>query len=136
MKRIVWPGGCKAHDENSQVDCGSSLNSRPRPTRKRLRSVTPSDGGLNGDSKVQDILRSPLAKRKKLAADRTGYSKLKEAVTADDLKEGSSTPIDGNQEDDVVPRRPADEADSEEGADEEEDEEDDFLARELEEEWG
>lgn len=115
----------------------SSANGTPRLSRKRHRSVTPSEGGsgLNGSSR-DDVLRSPLAKRKKLAADRTGFSKLKEAVTADELEADS----DKNQR--VVPVAPSvsqemGDADDDDGDDEEEeDEEDDFLARELEEEWG
>jgi RNA polymerase II subunit A-like phosphatase len=97
--------------------------------RKRLRSVTPSEGGVNGENKVHDALRSPLAKRKKIASDRSGYSKLKEAITADDLKEVPLEEGEGVE----LPPRSADEAEEEF---EEEEDEDDFLARELGEEWG
>ena len=57
-------------------------------------------------------------------ADRSGFSKLKEAVTAEDLGEprAEATSLE------VV--------ELEEGEGDEEDEEDDFLTRELGEEWG
>ncbi|TFK41987.1 hypothetical protein BDQ12DRAFT_677487 [Crucibulum laeve] len=112
-------------------------NDAPRFKRKRLRSLTPSSDSLNGSIAVNDdTLRSPLAKRKKLAAERFGDSRMKEAITADDLgpKAGSSSQPSS---------RPTSEAngstygDEDEEEDEEGDEdEDDFLARELEEEWG
>lgn len=92
-----------------------------------MRSVTPSDGGsVNGSGKKDndDVLRSPLAKRKKVAAERTGFSRLKDSISADDL-----TGVD------VEMRDENDDEDEDEGEDEE-DEEDDFLARELEEELG
>lgn len=119
---------------------GGSAPSTPRRNRKRLRSLTPSEVGLNGTD--SDVLRSPLAKRKKLAMDRSGSSKLKEAITADDL--GITQPADelplpppktspsgsGNDDEDDEDDDSNDTSD-EEGA---VDEEDDFLAREL--EWG
>ena len=115
------------------------MNSTPRTKRKRLRSVTPSESGLNGRAE-SDVLRSPLSKRKKLAADRTGYSKLKEAITADDLAVViPSTPKDGNDGQDTSPSSlgsPGVAIQEDEEEYEEEEEEDDFLARELEEEWG
>ena len=102
-----------------------------RRTRKRLRSVTPSEGGVNGEgSRTQDVVRLPLAKRKKLVADRSGFSKLKEAITAEDLDEA------GAEEVVELPPRSAEEELTEEGEGDEEDEEDDFLTRELGEEWG
>lgn len=124
----------------------SSAKSTPRLKRKRLRSVTPSDtGGVNGASREDALLRSPLSKRKKLAADRSGYSRLKETIIADDLPEegfgsaGKVSPKQGIEKDRVTSGSTIDEAmdegDEEEEDDEEEDE-DDFLARELEEEWG
>lgn len=84
--------------------------------------MTPSE--INGIGTGQ----SPLAKRKRIAASRSGSSKLKEAISADDLatKENATLPEGEIEEDD-------------EDDDEDEDEEvleDDFLARELEEEWG
>lgn len=99
--------------------------------------MTPSEvgKGMNGNSvgADDDVLRSPLAKRKKLAAERTGYSRLKEAVTADDLGQTR----DSEMEDVVVKRVsiPASVIETEEDDGDDEDE-DDFLARELEEEWG
>lgn len=61
------------------------MTSSPRiNSRKRPRSRTPSDSGAHGNSE-DDLLRSPLAKRKKLAAERTGSSRLKQGITADDL---------------------------------------------------
>jgi len=116
----------------------SSANTTPKLSRKRLRSVTPSEIPINGNSKEEDSLRSPLSKRKKLAADRTGYSKLKEAITADDLKEEvvlrSEAPSYGG----VTEKMPEVDEDNDIDNEDEEDEEDedDFLARELEEELG
>jgi len=79
-------------DDGWSEDGGSmsgSVNNTPTLKRKRLRSMTPSDSGGNTGKTGDDLLRSPLAKRKKLAAERTGYSKLKEGISADELK-GSS----------------------------------------------
>ncbi|KAI0684753.1 hypothetical protein BC835DRAFT_1523744 [Cytidiella melzeri] len=126
---------CETHYPITYYDSTASSASGRRK-RKRLRSITPSEaGGVNGDS---DILRSPLSKRKKLAADRSGASRLKEAITADDLvsqrsasRSKRSTPVpskSGDEDDDM------DEEDEEE--DYEDEEEDDFLARELGEDWG
>lgn len=89
-----------------------------------------------------DILRSPLAKRKKLAADRSGASRLKEAFTADQLAKPAddddvsadqsrrSSPVNGSAVE------AGDYGEDYEGSEDEMDDEDDFLARELEEEWG
>lgn len=103
---------------------------------------------MNGGSK-DDGLRSPLAKRKKLAADRTGYSRLKEAITADDLQEHpSEAERKGISKEDekgggrIVSMSSAastvdeDMEGGDDDGDEEEEDDDDFLARELEEEWG
>lgn len=68
-----------------------------------------------------DSLQSPLAKRKKVVAERAGTSRLKEGVTAEDY---------GNQSE--VAGEPQAEEESEE---EPFDPDDDFLAGELEEEW-
>ncbi|KAI6047826.1 hypothetical protein EDC04DRAFT_2863998 [Pisolithus marmoratus] len=114
-------------DSRSQISTSSS----PRLKRKRLRSVTPSDAG-NGLTDQQDLLRSPLSKRKKLAASRTGASKLKEAFTAEQVADAERRRSRSNSLQRPVPSpgvpTPVDEDD--------EDEEDDFLARELGEEWG
>lgn len=72
-------------------------------------------------------MRSPLAKRKRLAAERTGYSKLKEAISADEV---GSVEKEGTEADD------ASSIGGEDDEDEAEADDDDFLARELEEEWG
>jgi RNA polymerase II subunit A-like phosphatase len=110
-----------------------STNNTPRLKRKRLRSVTPSDGGhANGNDDYH--LHSPLAKRKRLAADRLGYSRLKEGITAYELAETAN-----NGSTLASPRMPIEETVDEgfeDSDDEEEEDEDDFLARELEEEWG
>ena len=111
--------------------------------RKRVRSLTPSDiASLNGAD--ADVLRSPLAKRKKLAADRSGASRLKEAFTADQLRGRSR----GREEDEESVRSRHSSPMNAVGEEDEEDEddeddgssvamvEDDFLARELEAEWG
>lgn len=115
-------------DSRSRI---SSTNSSPRLKRKRLRSVTPSDSG-NGPADQQDLLRSPLSKRKKLVASRTGASRLKEAFTAEQIAEATRGRSRSNSLQLPLPSSgipsPADEDD--------EDEEDDFLARELGEDWG
>ncbi|CAA7268063.1 unnamed protein product [Cyclocybe aegerita] len=116
-------------DANSAT---GSVNNTPK-TRKRLRSITPSDGGVaNGDD---GYLHSPLAKRKKLAAERTGQSRLKEGTTADDI---TSTPSsNGSARPSPRISQPQDDMTEDDSDDEdeyEEDEEDDFLARALQEE--
>lgn len=102
--------------------------------RKRVRSVTPSEAqSQNGD----DSLRSPLAKRKKLAADR--YSRLKQGITADEL-----VIVEEKAEPEPEAKRSAlfsgavngDTPEDEDDEEDEEDLEDDFLARDLQEEWG
>lgn len=123
-----------------------SANSTPKTKRKRLRSITPSEiPGINGEA---DILRSPLSKRKKLAADRSGLSKLKVAIHVDDLRssrERSSSPAvklvgsranTPDNEDSDMEVIAGGKFDEEEEEEEEESMEDDFLARELENEWG
>lgn len=78
--------------------------------RKRHGSATPSDSGsvTNGDD---ELLKSPLAKRKKLAAERAGASRLKEEHNLKASESPSSSPsrpefspndvwIDGEDEDD------------------------------------
>lgn len=139
MRRIVWSGMERPPFPAlvfADCWCCSSVHSTPRSKRKRLRSITPSDGGRSADGD-RDILRSPLAKRKKMVAERSGQSKLKEAFSAADIsatgdKSGksskSSTPTSvGKMDED-------DEEDDEDEDDAEDD--DDFLARELGEEWG
>ncbi|TFY82727.1 hypothetical protein EWM64_g1286 [Hericium alpestre] len=117
-------------DESNSII--SSTTSTPK-RRKRLRSLTPSEAGLNGAG--DDVLRSPLAKRKKIVADRKNSSKLKEAISMDELEnEGKDTL--------PAPKFDRDEEDKDEVMEEAEDEDaaedidDDFLARELEEELG
>ena len=122
--------------------CSSASSTPSRRKRKRLRSLTPSEAGLNSDS---DSLRSPLAKRKRLAAERTGTSKLKEAISAEDLVEEEEAEVEAKTRS-ATPASAA--ADRNEDEDEEmsddsssdssdgEDDEDDFLARELGEDWG
>lgn len=94
--------------------------------------------GKNGNaaSADDDVLRSPLAKRKKLAAERTGYSRLKEAVTADDLTQTHDSEMRDPATKRVSIPKVVEMDEEEDGDDEEEDEDEDFLARELEEEWG
>jgi len=121
-------------DESNSVI--SERASTPTMKRKR-RSVTPSEGrGVpvkGGTGSGDEGLRSPLAKRKKLAAGRSGYSRLKEAITADELE-----PIPESEMAFALPSGlGASEVPEEDGDDgDDEEEEDDFLARELEEEWG
>ncbi|KAH9178811.1 hypothetical protein EDB89DRAFT_2111688 [Lactarius sanguifluus] len=110
--------GKSVHMTESDLDAGddkSSVGSAP-PTpqikRKRLRSLTPSEAGLNASH--EELLRSPLSKRKKLAKDRQNASKLKETIYSerDEDDDGDDESMFGD------------------------DDEDDFLARELEEEMG
>lgn len=102
-----------------------SAPSTPRIKRKRLRSLTPSEAGLNAGD--EPLLRSPLSKRKKLAKDRLNASKLKESIYPQEF------PL-------PTVASPRGEDDEDEDGDDESmfggDDEDDFLARELEEEMG
>lgn len=117
----------------------SSTTSSPRMKRKRLRSVTPSEIGLNGNVD-SDVLRSRLAKRKKVAAERSGTSKLKEGITADELVQGVSSAAEnadvGSSPANLVDEEDDDETDDDGEGDAVMDDDEDFLARELEEEWG
>ncbi|KAG6854140.1 hypothetical protein C0991_010051 [Blastosporella zonata] len=137
--------GMKSGFISEDEDAGSdmSVTNTPRISRKRLRSVTPSDAGsVNGSGNGDNsIVRSPLAKRKKLAADRTGYSRLKDSISAEDLA-AQSKPVDGGKTGGLsgpgspfpkIAEMGEEDVDDE---DDEDDDEDDFLARELEEEWG
>ncbi|KAF8665249.1 hypothetical protein AX16_000271 [Volvariella volvacea WC 439] len=124
-----------------------SLNGTPRGSRKRLRSVTPSESLNNAE---EDTLRSPLAKRKKLALSRSGSSRLKDSISANDLHESSEVyglGLDEKESDyDPVLAKArvaswstgARDDDMEDTGDESGDEfdDEDFLAGELEEEWG
>ena len=124
----------------------SSTSGQRRQKRKRVPSLTPLG------PPTDDNLRSPLAKRKKLAADRRGLSKLKEALTADDLESVSSS----NDTTDSGELKSAtatagftagsvtgspkvqmmdDVQETEDSSDSDMSEEDDFLAREMA-EWG
>ncbi len=94
--------------------------------RKRLRSLTPSEAGLNPSD--DDLLRSPLSKRKKLAKSRQNASKLKESISSEEFGRYALPTVPSPREED-----------EEDGDDESifgDDFEDDFLARELEEEMG
>ncbi|EJD03740.1 uncharacterized protein FOMMEDRAFT_105888 [Fomitiporia mediterranea MF3/22] len=116
---------------------GTSLTVTTRQERKRLRSITPSERG-----QISEELRSPLAKRKKIAASRSGMSKLKTAVSVNELATKGSD--DGSVEvDSSNPGTPVQENGSngsfDDGDEETEDGEeidDDFLAREMEAELG
>ncbi|KAI9444894.1 hypothetical protein H4582DRAFT_2108679 [Lactarius indigo] len=96
----------------------------PRIKRKRLRSLTPSEAGLNASD--EELLRSPLSKRKKLAKDRQNASKLKETIYSEEFPLPTVASRRGEDDDD-------DDDDESMFGD---DDEDDFLARELEEEMG
>ncbi len=113
----------------------SSVTSTPRRKRKRLRSVTPSDMVYSG--RYLDVLRSPLAKRKKIAADRSGASKLKVAFSAADI---AAATVRGEQASKASTPNSGEDVDIIDEAEEDEeleiDEDDDFLARELGEDWG
>ncbi|KAJ3750888.1 hypothetical protein DFH05DRAFT_1519055 [Lentinula detonsa] len=150
----VRSGNASEEEWSDESNSVISANSTPKSKRKRLRSITPSEiTGLNRDS---DGLRSPLSKRKKVAADRSGMSKLKVAIHADDLRrpdsrETSATPTKltgsrsnspGNESDMEEVTGPGSRGRDDEGESEDDDEselesaEDDFLTRELENEWG
>ena len=107
----------------------------PRRERKRLRSLTPSEVGS-----LQDALRSPLAKRKKIAASRSGLSPLKETLNAKDFERDENVDSDDSRPTTPTPQRGNDALGEEEDEEEEESEgeeiDDDFLARELAEELG
>jgi len=118
------------HDRRAGNETGSGP-STPRMRRKRLRSLTPSEAGLN--SSDDNLLRSPLSKRKKLAKDRQNASKLKESIISPEEFGRYALP--------TLPSPSPREEDEEDGDEEEEsmfgdDDDDDFLARELEEEMG
>lgn len=115
----------------ADVHC-SSTTSSPRISRKRLRSLTPSESGING---LTDAPRSPLAKRKKLAAERSGASKLKEEIVAPEQEEEDApsprpVPPTSEEMDDEDESSTESDGDSDGAMDE-----DDFLARELEDDW-
>jgi len=82
------------------------------------------------NSSDDNLLRSPLSKRKKLAKDRQNASKLKESIAPEEFNRYA------------FPTVPIPLEEDEEGEDEDEEsifgdeDEDDFLARELEEEMG
>lgn len=91
---------------------------------------------MDGD---RDVLRSPLAKRKKMVADRSGQSKLKEAFSVEDFPTGDDK-ADGAKASKSSTPTSLDKTEGDNGDDEDEGEdendEDDFLARELGEDWG
>lgn len=132
-------------------------SSTPKSKRKRLRSLTPSEANSAFSSSGDASLRSPLAKRKKLSADRFGAgSKLKEShvIHAPDFtasgrssRAGSLTPSENGTGVGSKPGTPRKEwkvsngedngeEDDDDGSEEAFDIDDDFLAREMEEELG
>ncbi|EFI28712.1 RNA polymerase II subunit A domain phosphatase [Coprinopsis cinerea okayama7 len=117
-------------DDASVKSAGSSPGGLKR---KRLRSTTPSE---TGGADEADLLRSPLAKRKKIALERTGLSRLKEGITATDLDGQSNGDSPGSPMDEqgegLEEEDEEEEDDEEEGEDDAFDDDDDFLARELE----
>lgn len=124
-------GNTGEHDRGAGDETGSGP-STPRMRRKRLRSLTPSEAGLNsGDD---DLLRSPLSKRKKLAKERQNSSRLKESIISpEEFGHRYALPT-------VPSPREEDEEDGNEEVEsifgDDDDDDDDFLARELEEEMG
>ncbi|KAI0026888.1 hypothetical protein K488DRAFT_64041 [Vararia minispora EC-137] len=91
----------KGNEENTDESgsiVGGSAPSTPKTRRKRLRSMTPSEAGLNINI-PDDLLRSPLAKRKKIAADRVS-SPLKESAVAESAgsREGSPASWEGDED--------------------------------------
>jgi RNA polymerase II subunit A-like phosphatase len=113
-------------DTGDDKSSNGSAPSTPRMRRKRLRSLTPSEAGLNISD--EELLRSPLSKRKKLAKDRLNASKLKESIYPQEF------PLP------TVPSPRGDDDNDSGNSDDEsmfsDDDDDDFLARELEEEMG
>ena len=93
----------------------TSPNRKQPNRRKRLRSLTPSESGINrGDPSYNaDLLRSPLAKRKKLAADRSGMSRLKHTLSVDDFDEERPMSEVADEQGDVE----QDDVDEDEGVD-------------------
>ncbi|TFK56764.1 hypothetical protein OE88DRAFT_1670218 [Heliocybe sulcata] len=119
--------------------CAWLTQSTPRLKRKRLRSLTPSEirGLSNTDA---DNLRSPLAKRKKIAMARSGSSKLREAIHAEELEEKRSVTNGSSRHASPaaapLPVEAIREEDEGDGEEDDFDFDDDFLARDLEEELG
>ncbi|EGO02585.1 hypothetical protein SERLA73DRAFT_102556 [Serpula lacrymans var. lacrymans S7.3] len=136
--------GNVSNDDGDATDIQSRVSgvaSTPRHNRKRLRNTTPSDIGNEWtNQRHDDTLRSPLAKRKKVAAGRSGSSRLKEAISAEDLDDDPESAVSehsGGNNSSGIPQGIFDGLREEEEEEEGDgDDEDDFLARELEEEWG
>ncbi|KAH9913331.1 uncharacterized protein BXZ73DRAFT_92977 [Epithele typhae] len=138
--------GGASEDEGSGTDGTRSASPSPQLKRKRVRSLTPSELGQLATAIAstggEDGLRSPLAKRKKLAADRSGASRLKEGVTAAQLHEDGesasqrSSPANGVGGGEDEEDESSDSSDEDDGSSVNNMVEDDFLARELEAEWG
>ncbi|KAI9570383.1 hypothetical protein HD554DRAFT_2321490 [Boletus coccyginus] len=122
-----------SEDDGATDETRSQLspNSSPRPQRKRLRSVTPTENGITDPQ--QDVLRSPLSKRKKFASNRTGTVEAEGSIhryrncfpaAVENRSRSRSLTMES-----PVASLPS-------LADEDEEEDDDFLARELGEDWG
>lgn len=93
--------------------------------RKRQGSTAPSDSG-SVTNRDDELLKSPLAKRKKLAAERVGASRLKEEHSLDASEPPSSSPTrPGSSPKDI---RLDEEDDEEEEEETEYDDDEDFLA--------
>jgi len=145
--------------EDEWTDETNSIISTPKSKRKRLRSLTPSEINSAFSSAEDPSLRSPLAKRKKLSADRFGAgSKLKESHTipapdfttsARSSRAGSLEPSENGTGAGSKPGTPGKDRRASSGEDDDEDDDDDddgsegafdidddFLAREMEEELG
>ncbi|KAF8260723.1 hypothetical protein EI94DRAFT_1747641 [Lactarius quietus] len=123
-KSVHMPGNDT--DTGDDKSSNGSAPSSPRIRRKRLRSLTPSEAGLNVSD--EELLRSPLSKRKKLAKDRQNASKLKESIYPQEFPLPTMASPRGDDDND------------DDNSDDEsmfsDDDDDDFLARELEEEMG
>ncbi|KAI0049263.1 hypothetical protein FA95DRAFT_1489590 [Auriscalpium vulgare] len=122
----------------SAIGCGSVESTSRRGKRKRMRSITPLEtAGARPDD--DELLRSPLAKRKKIAADRRNSSKLKESIVDEERPGTPPLPAPAFDRPDEGDEDMGDEdggdSDSDDG-DGDDDDDDDFLARELEEEMG
>jgi len=156
-------GGGNAGSKNMEVsedewtDETNSIISTPRSKRKRLRSLTPSEANSAVSSARDPSLRSPLSKRKKLSADRSGAgSKLRVSHTiptpnfttsARSSRAGSLAPSENGTGVGSKPGTPREGrrvgsgeddngGDDDDGSEDAFDIDDDFLAREMEEELG
>ncbi|KAH9081749.1 hypothetical protein EDB83DRAFT_2502993 [Lactarius deliciosus] len=131
--REFLASGDEEEEEDEDDDVGGEGSNDSADLKSASgKSVHMTESDLDaGDDKSsvgsdEELLRSPLSKRKKLAKDRQNASKLKETIYSEEFPLPTVASRRGEDEDD-------------DGDDESmfgDDDEDDFLARELEEEMG